>query len=244
MAAAPLIGIVTPTYNRIRFLKSFIANLHKQTYKNFIFVLIHDGPSIETAKLAKKLFRDDPRMIYLETDRRGNDWGVSPRLLGIQYLDSLSRKPDYLAMWDDDNKFYKDALYQISEEAQKNQMADLLILNVLRDYRILPELCGPGRLDFSIIDTANIIPKFQLAVKIYPKVGEIKGDLYSQDKYFFLLLKQELQESQIHLTNGKILGRYDGLRLLYTLRIVLRIPTFEYFNRFSGYRFLRRQFRK
>jgi glycosyltransferase involved in cell wall biosynthesis len=234
-----LFGIVTPTYRRPQFLRRFIRNLRRQTYTNFVFVLVHDGPNPETHILAKKLFRSDPRMVSLATEARSNNWGVTPRIRGLQYLSQLPRVPDYLLMWDDDNAFFNTALELIRQEIRAHRNPDLILMNLRRDYDISPLHHGSDPQNFTLVDTGTLVPKFGLAQKLYPMVEDSSGDLYSQDGIFFRHCLRELSKDQIHAARQKVIGRYDGLRRLYTLRVILRIPTLAYLHKFSWYRKLR-----
>jgi hypothetical protein len=47
----------------------------------------------------------DPRIEYLHTATRGNDFGVTPRLEALSYA-VQKNSPDYAVFWDDDDYFW------------------------------------------------------------------------------------------------------------------------------------------
>ena len=106
-------GIITPTYRRELLLKPFIRNVRSQSYRYWNLCIVHDGEDEATRSMVNEFAASDPRLHYLETPNRANDFGVTPRLLGM--TQGLSgRGCDYLVFWDDDNYFYHNALRNIA----------------------------------------------------------------------------------------------------------------------------------
>jgi glycosyltransferase involved in cell wall biosynthesis len=229
-------AIVTPTYRRRHFLRRFVGRVRAQTHPHLTFVLVHDGPSPETAALARRLFEDDPRCVYLETPERANDWGVSPRLAALAHLAGQESPPDYVLLWDDDNRMHRGALAAIADTLG-DQRPDLLMVGLRRDYRVVPVETATGEL--SSVDTGNIVASFELFRSQYPRVPTAGGDLYHQDLYFYRLCVEQSPAPKIMRALDVIVGRYDGLRRLYSLRLALRIPPMTALYKHAWYRRLR-----
>ncbi len=141
-------GIVIPTRSKCRFLPRALAQVRSQTYPHWHCVLASDGPSPKTRALFDQHTSRDPRFSYLELAAPAQDWGLTPRLRGLDVLATLPHRPDYVAFWDDDNRFYPAALTNIAEALRREGSADLLIVPIHRQLSQLPRpWFGPPRLE-------------------------------------------------------------------------------------------------
>ena len=234
----PLIGIVTPTYQRLKFLKKFIANLKAQSYQKFVFVVVHDGPNEDCRMLCEKSFGGDERMKFINTPIRCNDWGVSPRIIGIEYLSEIGA--DYIALWDDDNYFYRYALETIRNELIYFESPRVLLVNLDRGYEVYPQYKDNSLTVIDKVDTGNLIVRHDIATMYYHKVKDTCGDLYSQDLYFFNILRSNLPTDGVAVSKEISIGLYDGLRPMYFWRRKLKLPTFGFLYQFKIYRSIRK----
>ena len=97
----PILDIIVVTYDQNHELKCFIESILAQTEENWRMLVIHDGPSVQFGKIMEA-YLDDPRIDYMLTDKRYNDWGHSLRKIGVERLgDSeytlISNADDYFA---------------------------------------------------------------------------------------------------------------------------------------------------
>src|SRR5437764_11809797 len=99
------IGIITPSYRRPKLLRPFIRRVRSQSYPFWNLSIIHDGEDETTRSVVAKYAARDARVQYRETPCRANDYGVTPRLLGISEAFG-GRGCDYLVFWDVDNLLY------------------------------------------------------------------------------------------------------------------------------------------
>ena len=81
----PILDIIVVTYDQNHELKCFIESILAQTEENWRMLVIHDGPSVQFGKIMEA-YLDDPRIDYMLTDKRYNDWGHSLRKIGVERL--------------------------------------------------------------------------------------------------------------------------------------------------------------
>ena len=81
----PLLEIIVVTYDQNHELKCFIESILAQSEENWKMLVIHDGPSVQFGKIMEP-YLSDPRIDYMLTDKRHNDWGHSLRKIGVERL--------------------------------------------------------------------------------------------------------------------------------------------------------------
>ena len=67
----PLISIVVPVYNVEAYIEHCIHNILSQTYRNLEVIIVNDGSSDDSIKIAKELTKDDLRFIYIDKENGG-----------------------------------------------------------------------------------------------------------------------------------------------------------------------------
>ena len=182
-------GIITPTYRRELLLKLFIRNVRSQSYGYWDLCIVHDGQDEAIRSMLNKYAARDPRLHYLETPNRANNFGVTPRLLGM--TQGLSaRGCDYLVFWDDDNYFYHNALRNIARSLSAANYPDLLLVPIYYREKILPADKPASALGETELDAANLVVRYDLACQHYQTVEErckFGANAYVQD---FLLFRR------------------------------------------------------
>jgi len=66
--AQPLVTVYIPTHNRSSLVKSAIASVQNQTYKNLEIIICDDGSSDDTAIVIAEMQKSDNRIVYLKND--------------------------------------------------------------------------------------------------------------------------------------------------------------------------------
>lgn len=69
MSLSPLVSVITPVYNREKYLVECVESILKQTYQNFEFIIIDDKSIDNTLKIAKNYALKDSRIKLLENDK-------------------------------------------------------------------------------------------------------------------------------------------------------------------------------
>jgi glycosyltransferase involved in cell wall biosynthesis len=67
----PLVSVITPCFNQGRYLEEAINSLLGQTYFNWECIIINDGSSDDTEKIALDLVTKDNRLKYIFQDHKG-----------------------------------------------------------------------------------------------------------------------------------------------------------------------------
>ena len=169
--------IVTPTYHRESLLVRFLKQVKAQIHGRWRLWVVHDGANPLTEKLVGRFRTQDPRIEYLHTETRGNDFGVTPRL---EVLRRAVRKncPAYAVFWDDDDYFVRTALETIAANLKAaNYPALLLSTNRYRNRIISPPGISIGELTTGQVTTGNIAVRTSLAleppVRGSPSLGRV-----------------------------------------------------------------------
>ena len=119
--------IITPTYHRESLLVRFLKQVKSQTYGCWRLLVVHDGPNPLTEQLVGR-FALDPRIEYLHTPTRGNDFGVTPRLEVLRHA-VRTNPPDSAVFWGDDDYFVRTALETIAASLKAANYPALLAVS-------------------------------------------------------------------------------------------------------------------
>lgn len=108
----PLVSIVTPTFNRGRFIDRLVKNVLAQTYQDFELVLVDDGSTDNTRELAGRWIKENPgRIQYVYQPNQGSG---AARNNGIKQA-----KGKYIAFLDSDDEWTPDYLDKIMPVLEK-----------------------------------------------------------------------------------------------------------------------------
>ncbi len=226
--------IVTPTYHRESLLVRFLKQVRAQTHRRWKLLVVHDGADPLTEELVGRFRTRDPRIEYLHTANRGNDFGVTPRLEALRHA-VQKNSPDYTVFWDDDDYFVRTALATIAANLKTaNYPAMLLSPNRYRNRVIPPPGISIGELTQGQVTTGNIAVRTSLALKAYEHIVTMKNDssnslMYVQDYLLFDQIRQ--QGLSIAVARDRVIGIHDGLRRQVYLRSQLGIPPLGLLNR-------------
>lgn len=120
----PLISIFTPTYNRNQLLLDrALKSVLNQTYSNWEYIVVSDGPNYDLMMLLGE-YQDD-RIRFYEIERNPNryppsvenDWLAGPVMASNKALEVL--KGDWICRLDDDDTWTKDHLEVLLQFAQE-----------------------------------------------------------------------------------------------------------------------------
>ncbi|OGZ45465.1 MAG: hypothetical protein A3C84_00065 [Candidatus Ryanbacteria bacterium RIFCSPHIGHO2_02_FULL_48_12] len=96
----PLVSIILPTWNRVRFLQSAIDGILEQTYQNFELLVLDDGSTDETPEIMRQIMaeKNDPRIRYIQLET--HQGGAQARNIGIRQA-----RGEFIASQDDDDEW-------------------------------------------------------------------------------------------------------------------------------------------
>jgi len=116
MKNSPYISILTPSFNRVKFLPTLIQSLQDQTFKNFEWVIGNDGSSDGTEEyLLDQCQKLDFSITYISSDLR-----IGKSSVDNQLLDHAKGK--YFIWCDSDDFLLKNSLEEIVKIIQENQI--------------------------------------------------------------------------------------------------------------------------
>lgn len=127
------VDIIIPTFNRYDLLKCMLYSLVSQYDPDWTATVVIDNvedseESITIVDIIKKV--SDSRIRYINTDRRYNDCGHTPRELGKQMSES-----EYIVMSGEDNYYTPNFVQTIKKAAAENNNPVLLYWNMVHSYR-------------------------------------------------------------------------------------------------------------
>ena len=70
----PLVSVVMPAYNSEKYIAEAIESILNQTYKNFEFIIVHDGSTDKTLEIIQKYAKKDKRIRVIDNEKNiGNN---------------------------------------------------------------------------------------------------------------------------------------------------------------------------
>lgn len=175
------------------------------------------------------VFALDPRIEYLNTPTRGNDFGVTPRLEVLGHA-VRTNPPDYAVFWDDDDYFVRTALETIAASLKAANYPALLLSPYRYRNRVIPPPgIAIGELAPGQVGTGNFAVRTPLALKAYEQIimikdGSSNGLMYLQDYLLFDQLCKLEPLPSMSIARDAVIGMHDGLRRQVYLRNRLGIP--------------------
>lgn len=133
--AEPKVSVIVPVYNVEKYLLQCLESLHAQTYKNLEIILLNDGSSDSSGKIAELYVKKEPRIKYFywnnigysETLRRGISFATGDYLA---FLDSDDwAEPDFIEslltpVIEENADFSVGSYYVYNERTKKKTLND------------------------------------------------------------------------------------------------------------------------
>lgn len=117
---SPIISIIIPFFNREQFLAEAVESVVAQTYENWELLLVDDGSTDTSAKIAGDFAERYPAKIHLlQYEDKRNKGASAARNLGVKNARGV-----YLTFLDSDDVFFPDTLQKEMEGFEKHPEAD------------------------------------------------------------------------------------------------------------------------
>lgn len=141
------VGIVVATYNQP--LLVTLGSLQAQTFSDFTCLVVHDGPGKEHFERTLKVFQDDHRFEFLETESREKVFGHSCRRRGFSSLLSRRSPPTLLCTTNADNYAVPTFLEALAHAAlgTKSGWAICDMVHSHKQWRPMKTVVERGRID-------------------------------------------------------------------------------------------------
>lgn len=104
---SPTAAVIIPAYNAARYLSECLDSLRKQTYSNFVAIIVDDGSADSTADIVKRIAAEDPRFILIEKPNGGVS---SARNAGLDWVSENIPSTEFLGFVDADDYVSTDYL--------------------------------------------------------------------------------------------------------------------------------------
>lgn len=180
-----LISIIIPCYNQGEFLDEAILSVYNQTYSNWECIIINDGSTDDSEKIANEWIIRDNKFKYFYKENGGvssaRNFGLE-KVNGnyVQFLDS----DDLL-----DSRKLELSLFYLSKsqtESEKLVISDFRMLSV--DSKITEPYCT---LDKDLFDFENLLYKWNESFSIPIHCGFFKTSLFENIRFPENLSAQE-----------------------------------------------------
>lgn len=107
----PLISVIVAVYNVADYVAGAINSLKSQSYTAFEALVVDDGSTDDSAKLARAAIADDPRFTLIQQENRG--------LSGARNTGLARAKGQFVAFLDGDDAFAPEFLETLSDRLQE-----------------------------------------------------------------------------------------------------------------------------
>lgn len=124
MIQKPFISIIIPAYNTEKYLHRCVASLCQQTFKDFEAIIINDGSTDQTGRIADEWSQRDSRVRVIHTPNRGV---AEARNLGLQHAQGR-----YIGFVDSDDWIEPEMFEKLVEAAEKHA-ADIAICGHIKE---------------------------------------------------------------------------------------------------------------
>lgn len=155
----PIVGIITPTYNRpFKTIQRCIQSVKWQTYSNIVHIICHDGPWSSPLSL-----EPNNNIIITNTPERTNSYGAGIR----QYVldNNITTDIKYLVHLDDDNVIFPDFVEEHVEVLESNSEVDFSICQILHNGPLPANLGTPPKIISGIPPIFRNIDTLQIMVR-------------------------------------------------------------------------------
>lgn len=122
----PFFSIVTPTFNRVRFLPEMIASVQAQSFSDYEHIIVDDGSTDGTETLMKPFVKADSRIRYIKQENKGRSIA---RNVGIE-----SSKGKYICFLDSDDVWLPEHLEIIHQVATRQEDPTFMFTGLIWFY--------------------------------------------------------------------------------------------------------------
>ncbi len=111
MASSPFFSVITPTYNRSKYIVKAIESVLAQTFQEFELIIVDDGSEDDTESLVVPFINTDSRVQYIKQENKGRS---TARNVGIE-----AAKGEYICFLDSDDIWLPKHLQLIFDGTEK-----------------------------------------------------------------------------------------------------------------------------
>lgn len=221
----PLVSIIVPLYNQERFLSACIKSICRQTYNNLEIIIVNDGSTDNSSKIASDWLKKDQRIKVFDKKNEGVTWARRDGLLKAQ--------GEYISFVDSDDLLPPKAIEQLANVAVKYDV-DMVIGDIVRKLWFVNQNQGGG---FSF-PYDKVITQPQLFDDYY--IGFSRNNVFPVPMYARLykkcIIDKAMEERELFSHKVERMGEDQLFNLLLFpyLNSMYRISEVVYYYRYGG----------
>ena len=170
------IEFIIPTYNRPAHLSAILWSLRAQTSPDWTAHVVSDCSPAGTLDDIKAMFANEPRIRFTDLDKRHNDYGHTPRNVGL-----MTATEDLVCLTGEDNYYmplFVEEIIRIAKHDQINMVFTDMVHNWGKEYIYVPSL-----LAYSHIDIGNVVFRTANANQMKLDPEKFSADWYMIEEY-------------------------------------------------------------
>lgn len=230
------LSIIIPIYNVSKYLPECLTSIQSQTYDNFQAILINDGSTDESEKIARDYMQKDSRFILINQENKGLG---AARNAGLDYIFSPQNKQDtmYIGLVDSDDviamDYYENLIYCL--EVNNTQIAKSRDICVFYDDNYNPSIFNA-----KAVQERGIVRKVEsknLTDKIDPWRSVFKASLLKDLRFPSVRFAEDVPFGVCANVMAKNIALTKSARYFYRMRegslTKKKHPPQEFFNAFA-----------
>lgn len=234
-AQKPL-SIIIPIYNVAKYLPECLTSIQSQTYDNFQAILINDGSTDESEKIARDYMQKDSRFILINQENKGLG---AARNAGLDYIFSSQNKQEtmYIGLVDSDDviatDYYWNLIYCLEvNDAQIAKSRDICVFS--------DDNYNQSIFNFKAVQEKGIVRKVEsknLTDKIDPWRSVFKASLLKDLRFPPVRFAEDVPFGVCANVMAKNIALTKSARYFYRMRqgslTKKKHPPQEFFNAFA-----------
>jgi glycosyltransferase involved in cell wall biosynthesis len=155
------IEFIIPTYNRPHHLMCLLNSLCAQTSDEWVAHVIADSPPQDTLDKIIKYFKNDDRIRFTILPERHNDWGHTPRNIGLELATE-----EWVLMTGEDN-YYTPKFVELFLTASKSKPnINFVYCDMVHNWLNYDYIHIKSKLEYGKMDIGNFISKTEFTKQI------------------------------------------------------------------------------
>jgi glycosyltransferase involved in cell wall biosynthesis len=155
------IEFIIPTYDRTNHLMCLLNSLCAQTSDNWVAHVIADAPPKGILDKIIKYFKDDDRIRFTILTERHNDWGHTPRNIGLELANEK-----WVVMTGEDNYYIPKFVELFLDAALKSKDPTFIFCDMVHNWVNFDYIHVKSEIKYGKIDIGNFITKTEFAKQI------------------------------------------------------------------------------
>lgn len=168
------INFIIPTYERHYHLVCLTASLMAQTNPNWTCHIVSDGGDMDKIIELVNYFNNDERFLVSCLEKRFNDWGHTPRNIGLMALED----DDFVCMSGEDNYYVPTFVDEVLKVFTDD--TNFVFCNMIHNWRNGEYIPIDSRVQFGRIDIGNVVLRSKYARQI-----QLNSSINQADWYYF-----------------------------------------------------------